>query len=101
MSLGHATITIEGRTDAIQKIKQELQGRLPQGPFEFSLDLEFAELDPAEGDLPVEARLKAAIQRDAKHASAGAVYLRSFGLSQSMRNLYDGGRQIIDGGVTK
>ncbi len=95
---GHGTITTADRKEGIDDVRQEIQGKLPKGPFEFATSLEFTEIKP---DTTPGAgnTFRAALYRDARYASAGAVYLRGFGLSQAMREIYDGSKQLRDGGV--
>jgi hypothetical protein len=96
---GHGESGIAKRDRAIEEIRQEIQGRLPKGSFAFSSDLSFSDIAPAEGDSPAVARFKKALKRDARYATAAPVYLRKFGFSQAMRSVYDGGRQLIEGGA--
>ena len=95
---GHAQHNIDERTRSFEELRQEIQGRVPKGPFEFSADLTFADVVVEDGDAAVVARLKRSVKRDARYSSAGSVYVRSFGMSQSLRSLYDGAKQIIEGG---
>jgi hypothetical protein len=95
----HAIFSINDRIRAFEELRQEIQGRAPRGPFEFADDLEFASVAPANDDPPAVKRFKAALQRDLKYSSAGAVYLQAFSFSQNLRSIYDGGRQLIDGGA--
>lgn len=97
---GHAIADITKRTRAFQEHRQEIQGKLPGGPFEFSDDLDFSDLKPSSNDPPVVRRFKLAVQRDARYATASAPYLHLFGFSQALRSIYDGGGQIQDGGGT-
>ena len=98
---GHGTITTDDRKTGVDDARQEIQGKLPKGPFEFSTstDLSFDDLKPAEKDGATTRVFKEALRRDAMYASAGAVYLRGFGMSQAMREIYDGSKQLQDGGV--
>lgn len=98
---GHGSITTEDRKIGVDDVRQEIQGKLPRGPFEFSIgeDLEFEDLKPTALDSPATKAFKHALYRDARYASAGAVYLRAFGLSQAMREMYDGSKQLRDAGV--
>ena len=97
---GHSTIKISERVRAFEEHRQEIQGRLPKGPFDNFEDLDFNDdsLKPSEDDPPVVQRLKLAIKRDARYGVASSVYLSIFGLSQGLRSIYDGGGQIQDGG---
>lgn len=97
---GHAIAKEEDRTRAFQEHRQELQGRLPKGPFEFAADLDFKDIKPDDKDSPVVRRFKLAVARDARYAVASGPYLQSFGLSQGLRSIYDGGGQIQDGSAT-
>lgn len=98
---GHGTIKTSDRKTGVDDVRQEIQGKLPRGPFEFStdVDLKFSDLKPVDSDPIAERTFKQALKRDAMYASAGAVYLRAFGLSQAMREIYDGSKQLQDGGV--
>ena len=93
----HGVSTLSERVRAFEELRQEIQGRAPKGPFEFSSDLEFD--DPRTAATPATARFQAAVRRDARFATAGPVYLRLFGFSQALRAAYYGGTQLIDGGV--
>lgn len=96
---GHGEADIDKRDRAIEEIRQEIQGRLPKGSFEFSQDLSFSDMEPSDGDSEATVRFKRALIRDARYASAGAVYIRKFGFSQALRSVYEGGRQLIEGGA--
>jgi len=95
---GHAQSSIEERIRSFEELRQEAQGRLPKGPFEFSESLEFDDVVTASDKGPV-AAFRRAVRRDARYSSAGGVFLRRHGLSQSLRHIYDGGRQLVDGGA--
>jgi hypothetical protein len=94
---GHAQHTWQDRERSSEEVRQEIQGRLPKGPFEFSADLTFDDVK-AEAKSGVVARLQRAVRRDARYATAGHPYIIAFGLSQALRTIYDGSKQIIDGG---
>jgi len=94
---GHGTTEIADRARAQEDMKQEIQGRLPTGPYEFAQDLTFDDIVPESGDSSVVRRLKLAIRRDSRHSVASGRYLRIFGMSQAIRSIYDGGGQIQDG----
>ena len=100
---GHALADEDARTRAFQEHRQELQGRLPGGPFEFSEGttlaerLGFVNVAPADGDSDVVRRFKLAVARDARYSVASAPYLQIFGMSQGLRSIYDGGGQLQDG----
>ncbi len=94
----HAHHLTDDRTRSFEEIRQEIQGRLPKGPFEFSADLKFKDVKAEEGDVGVVARFKRALKRDCCYATAGHPYMLAYGLSQAMRTTYDGSKQIIDGG---
>jgi len=97
---GNAISDIKDRTRALEEHRQEIQGRLPKGPYEFAADLSFDDVKVDEKkDTPCVARFKRAVRRDARHGSASAVYLRLFGMSQGLRYVYDGGGQLQDGGA--
>ena len=98
---GHGVISHADRKTGVDDVRQEIQGKLPRGSFEFSTgdDLDFDDLKPGDKDLPVTRAFKQALYRDAMYASANPVYLRAFGLSQAMREIYDGSKQLRDGGV--
>jgi hypothetical protein len=93
----HAIADLDDRTRAFEEHRQEIQGKIPKGPFEFSSDLNFSDLTPAEDDTSTVRRFKLAIQRDARYAVASAPYLQLFSFSQSLRSIYDGGGRIQDG----
>lgn len=99
---GHGAISVADRKTGVDDVRQEIQGKLPRGPFEFSADtsLGFSDLKPLDDDRLVRRTFKQALYRDARYATAGSVYLRAFGLSQAMREIYDGSKQLQDGGVT-
>lgn len=98
---GHGTISVADRKTGVDDVRQEIQGKLPRGPFEFSTDedLGFSDVKPKEGDSQAAKAFKQALLRDAAYASANPVYLRAFGMSQAMREIYDGSKQLQDGGV--
>lgn len=98
---GHGAITTEDRKTGVDDVRQEIQGKMPRGPFEFSTDadLEFADLKPSDGDPPATLAFKQSRYRDARYASANPAYLRAFGLSQAMREIYDGSKQLRDAGI--
>lgn len=98
MSRGHGEVDLAGRVRSFEEHRQEIQGKLPRGPFEFADDLTFADVKPEKGDPPVVRRFKLALARDAKYAAASDPYLRLFGFSQALRSIYDGGGQLQDGG---
>lgn len=99
---GHGTIETADRKTGVDDVRQEIQGKLPRGPFEFSSDedLEFSDLKAEDKDPIVRRTFIQSLKRDAIYSSAGPVYLRAFGLSQAMREIYDGSKQLQDGGVT-
>jgi len=94
---GNGIADEDDRQRALEEHRQEIEGRLPKGPFEFSDDLEFSDLDPKDDDSDVVSRFKRAVQRDARYSVGSAVYLSLFGMSQGLRHIYDGGGQIQDG----
>jgi len=96
--MSNAAITLDDRIAGFEKVRQEIGGRRPQGPFEFSDSLEFDDIEAKDDDPVVVQILTSAIKRDARHASSGPVYLRRLGLSQSLRTIYEGGKAIIEGG---
>lgn len=100
---GHGATNTDDRQTGIDDVRQEIQGKLPKGAFEFSSDasLGFSDISVADGDPLVKKMFKLALKRDAAYASAGAVYLRAFGLNQAIREIYDGGRQLINNGAKK
>lgn len=97
---GHAQHSIDERARSFEELRQEIQGRLPKGPFEFSEaeGMTFSDVAAEASDPAVVARLKRAVRRDARYSSASGIYLRTFGYSQGLRSLYDGAKQIIEGG---
>lgn len=96
----HAAAIEADRTRGFQEHRQELQGRLPKGPFEFSAGLDFADVKPLDSDSPVVRRFKLAVARDARYAVASAPYLKIFGMSQCLRSIYDGGAQLQNENLT-
>lgn len=94
----HATYTKQTREETLKEVLQEIQGRAPKGPFEFSSDLKLSDVTVSSEDAPVVSRFKRAIKRDAKFGTAGPVYVRLFGFHQAMRHSYEGGKKLIDGG---
>lgn len=97
---GHAIADIDDRVRAVEEHRQEIQGRLPKGPYEFAKDLTFDDVKPADDDSPTVRRFKLAVRRDARWGSARHGHLQAFGFSQALRSIYDGGRQLIDGGAS-
>lgn len=99
----HGEIEISDRSSAQDDARQEIQGQLPKGHFEFADDLTFDSLKPGGGANTIaeytRQRLQRALRRDAMYGSAGSVYLRAMGQSQAIREIYDGGRQLMDGGL--
>lgn len=97
---GHAIPDIDDRVRAFQEHRQEIQGKIPKGPFEFSADLTFDDLTPElDPSPPAVKRFKLAVQRDARYATASGPWLRIFSMSQGLRSIYDGGGQLQDGGA--
>lgn len=96
--MSHAATSIEERTAGFELLRQEVAGRKPKGCFEFSDDLEFTD-EPSDDDPTVVQVLKTAISRDARHCSAGPLFLRRMGYSQALRSIYEGGKKLIEGGV--
>lgn len=94
---GHGIATEAERTRAFEEHRQEIQGRLPKGPFEFASDLNFTNFRPDEKDNPVRRRFKLALERDSRYSVASGPYLQLFAMSQALRAIYDGGGQIQDG----
>jgi hypothetical protein len=94
---GHGVADLNERSRAFQEHRQELQGKLPRGPFEFAQNLKFDDLTPDKSDPPVVRRFKLAVQRDARHSAASGPFLRVFGFSQALRSIYDGGGRLQDG----
>jgi hypothetical protein len=99
MSLGTLAFTIAKRVLGLELLKQEIQGRLPKGPFEDFEDLSFSELEINEDDPKPMVRYKITTKRDGRYATASPVYIRRFGMSQNMHHLYTGSKQLIDGGM--
>lgn len=98
---GHGAITTADRKTGVDDARQEIQGKLPRGPFEFSTDadLKFTDIKPKDNEPTTRRTFKQSLYRDACYSSASPVYLRAFGLSQAMREIYDGSKQLQDGGV--
>lgn len=95
---GHAQFDTDERALSFEEVRQEIQGRLPKGPFEFADDLEFKDIKADKSDVGVVTRFKRAVTRDCRYSTAGGPYIMKFGLSQALRTIYDGSKQIIDGG---
>jgi hypothetical protein len=95
----HANYTKQSRETSFQEVLQELQGRAPKGPFEFTNDLKLSDVRILDTDPPVLQRFKRAIKRDGKFGAAGPVYIRNFGFHQALRHAYEGGKRLIDGGA--
>ena len=96
---GNARITKGERTADLEAMRGEILGELPKGPFEFSPDLNFNNYKPTKSDPEIIKRLKHAVRRDCRFGSANGFYIRLHGMSQVMRHIYDGGKQMIDGGA--
>ena len=94
----HAAYDTSSRTEYFQEICQEIQGRMPKGPFEFSSSLGFPELKNGNSNVKAVARFKKAVYRDATYAAAGPIFIKLFGFNQALRTTYEGGKNIIDGG---
>ena len=94
----HSTTTAADRDRGKENCKAELQGRLPKGPFEFYTDLKFDGV-VGTGDVGNTRSFKQALRRDMRWAVAGGVRLRLHGFHNAMRIGYDGGVQLVDGGV--
>lgn len=94
----HATTTIADRTAGFERARHEVGGRRPQGPFEFSENLDF-DLAPSDSETEVGSTLRMAVIRDSKHASAGPVYMRRLGMSLALRWVYEGGKKLLEGGA--
>ncbi len=95
----NARITIGERHADFEAMRSEILGELPKGPYEFSPDLNFDNYKPKETDVEILKRFKHAVRRDCRFGSANGFYIRLHGMSQILRHTYDGGRQMIDGGV--
>jgi hypothetical protein len=96
---GNARITIADRKKDFNEMRDEIAGKLPKGPYEFSDDLNFDNYKPKESDVEIIKRFKHAVRRDCRWGSANGFYVRLHGMSQVLRHIYDGGRQKIDGGT--
>ena len=96
---GNARITISDRTRDFEEMRAEILGKLPKGPYEFSPDLNFSNYKPSTSDVEIIKRFKHAVRRDCRWGSANGFYVRLHGMSQVMRHIYDGSRQMIDGGM--
>jgi hypothetical protein len=96
---GHTAIDLRDRHAAQEKLRQEIQGRLPEGPFDLYASLAFAELAPSAEDIDVVRVSKAAMLRDARYAVAGSRTLRLLGFQNNIRSIYDGGVAMIRGGA--
>ena len=96
---GNARITKGEREADFEAMRGEILGELPKGPYEFVKDLTFDDYEPKESDPEIIKRFKHAVRRDCRYGSASGFYVRLFGMSQVLRHIYDGGRQMIDGGM--
>lgn len=96
---GNARTTIADRTRDFEEMRAEILGKLPKGPYEFSSDLNFDDYKPSKSDVEIIKRFKHAVRRDCRWGSANGFYVRLNGMSQIMRHIYDGSRQMIDGGM--
>jgi len=96
---GNARITIGERTEDFEKMRGEILGKLPEGPYEFVKDLNFDEYKPKLAEAEIIKRFKHAVRRDCRWGSANGFYVRLHGMSHTMRHIYDGARQMIDGGM--
>lgn len=96
---GSARTTTGERTADFEAMRSEILGELPKGPYEFDSDLNFDKSKPKKSDLEIVKRFKHAVRRDCRYGSANGFYIRLHGMSQTLRHIYDGGRQMIDGGV--
>lgn len=94
---GHGIAKEDDRIKAFGEHLQELQGRLPKGPFDFSADLTFSDVAPVASDSSMLRRFKLAVARDARYSVASGPYLQIFGMSQGLRYIYDGGAQLQEG----
>ena len=83
---------------SFEEARQEIQGRLPKGHFEFATNLKFDSIKVKDSDSLVVARFKRALVRDCRYATAGSPYIRAFGMSQALRSIYEGAKQLADGG---
>jgi hypothetical protein len=97
--IGIARITKGDREADFEAMRGEILGELPKGPYEFSKDLNFDDYKPEKSDVEIIKRFKHAVRRDCRYGSANGFYVRLYGMSQTMRHIYDGGRQMIDGGM--
>lgn len=76
----------EKKDAGLKKIKQEIEGQLPD-----HVMYRYTEVaKPAIGSEPRGfIRIKQALIRDLKYASGNYVYMKSFGLSQALRETYE------------
>jgi hypothetical protein len=96
---GHGNFSVDDRAESFEEARQEIQGRLPKGQFEFSPELKFDSIKVSDTDPPVVARFKRALIRDCRYSTAGSPYIRAFGMSQALRSIYEGAKQLVDGGA--
>lgn len=94
----HTGVSVKDRVASLEKLRQEILGSKPSGRFDAFPDLN-CELAPDEKDTAAQAALRFALSRDAKHCTAGPVYIRKLGMSQALRALYDGGLRLAKGGA--
>lgn len=99
MSKGHTHTTAADRQRAIGELKLALLGKpVGGGPFDDVGDFTFPATAVDEEDTPLVTRVKMAIARDSRYATARGPYLTIFGMNQSMYSIYTGGRLLIDSG---
>lgn len=94
----HTAISLKDRAAAFEKLRQEILGSRPAGRFETFEDLE-CQLEPDDKEAEACAVLRSALMRDARHSSAGPVYMRKLGLNQALRCIYGGSKRLVRGGV--
>jgi len=77
----------EKKDEGLKKIKEEINGQMPD--WVMYRDTEVA--DPIIGsEARARIRIKQALIRDLKYATGNYVYMKSFGLSQALRETYEG-----------
>jgi hypothetical protein len=74
------------KDEGLKKIKQEIDGQMPD-----RVMLKYTEVAAPiiNSEARARIRIKQALIRDLKYASGNYVYLKSFGLSQALRETYE------------
>jgi hypothetical protein len=76
----------EKKDEGLKKIKQEINGQLPDWVMYRHTDVDQPQID---SEARARIRIKQALIRDLKYGSGNYVYIKSFGLSQALRETYE------------